>query len=68
MSCVISGIVGYRGKIIWDRTKPNGTMRKKLDNTIIDCLGWEQKISLIEGLNSVCENYFNKIKNEKQKR
>jgi GDP-L-fucose synthase len=42
--------VGYRGKLIFDRTKPDGTMRKLMDNSILKSLGWSPKISLSEGV------------------
>ena len=36
----ISAIIGYEGEIIWDKSKPDGTPRKKLDNSQINKLGW----------------------------
>jgi GDP-L-fucose synthase len=46
----IKKIVGYEGEIIFDKTKPDGTMRKLLDSTRINDLGWRGKINLDEGL------------------
>ncbi len=46
----ISEIVGYRGQIEFDQTKPDGTPRKLLDTKILDSLGWKSKINLDEGL------------------
>ena len=50
LSSLVSEIVGYSGKILWDKTKPNGTHRKLLDNTKISSLGWKPKISLEDGI------------------
>ena len=47
---MIKGIVGYQGEIHWDTTKPDGTPRKVLDVGKINSLGWDNKISLSEGL------------------
>jgi GDP-L-fucose synthase len=46
----IRDIVGYRGDIRWDRSKPDGTPRKLLDSTRIVELGWHPRIRLEEGI------------------
>ena len=46
----ISSIVGYEGNIKWDKTKPDGTPRKKLDTTHINNLGWQPKTDLDNGI------------------
>jgi len=50
LSILISRIVDFKGEIIWDESKPNGTHRKLLDSTKINDLGWKPKISLEEGI------------------
>ena len=55
----IAEISNYKGKIIWDTTKPDGTPRKKLDITHIKSLGWESKINLDDGIIKTIENYRN---------
>ena len=47
---MISKIIDFKGQIIWDNTKPNGTPRKKLDCTRINNLGWYPKVNLEEGI------------------
>lgn len=54
---MIADIVGYKGKIIWDSTKPNGTPRKRLDLTKLNNLGWHCKHSLEEGLTLTYKNF-----------
>ena len=54
---IISNIVGYDGEIIWDTSKPNGSPRKVLNIDRIKELGWEPKISLIEGITKTYEWY-----------
>jgi GDP-L-fucose synthase len=46
----IADIVGYRGEIAWDITKPNGTPRRKLDISKILSLGWKPETSLHDGI------------------
>ena len=53
----ISDILGYRGKIIWDISKPDGTPRKKLDSTNINNLGWHRKTDLDSGIAKTIENF-----------
>tara|TARA_B100000212_G_scaffold89261_1_gene65457 strand:- start:34067 stop:35065 length:999 start_codon:yes stop_codon:yes gene_type:complete len=53
----ISDLIGYKGEIYWDKTKPDGTYRKKLDIRKIRSLGWQPKISLNEGIINTIKNY-----------
>ena len=50
---IIAGIVGYRGRIEWDTSKPDGAPRKRLDARRIRALGWRPEIGLKEGLASM---------------
>ncbi|WP_413744837.1 GDP-L-fucose synthase family protein [Synechococcus sp. MIT S9451] len=43
---------GYKGDIVWDTSKPDGTPKKQLDVSRINQLGWKARISLPEGINS----------------
>jgi GDP-L-fucose synthase len=45
-------VVGYRGSISWDTSKPDGTPRKLLDSSRVAALGWSPKRSLRDGLDS----------------
>ena len=54
---LVAEVVGYREKILWDRTKPDGTPRKLLDCTKMATLGWSPKISLRQGLRMTCDWY-----------
>jgi GDP-L-fucose synthase len=38
------------GNVTWDKTKPNGTLRKVLNVDKIKSLGWEPKIGLYNGI------------------
>ena len=53
----IKEIVGYSGKIVWDKTKPDGTPKKLLDVGKIHKLGWNHKIELENGLKMTYEWY-----------
>jgi GDP-L-fucose synthase len=54
----ISKAVGFNGEIIWDSSKPDGTMRKVLDSSKIANLGWKPLISLDQGIASTVEWYL----------
>jgi GDP-L-fucose synthase len=51
----IQQIVGYKGKIIFDATKPDGVPRKLIDTSLISNLGWKYKVDLSEGLEKTYE-------------
>jgi len=46
----IKNIVGFKGDLSFDNSKPDGNPRKFLDSKLINDLGWKSKISLDEGL------------------
>ncbi len=47
---LISEIIGFKGEIVYDRSKPDGTPRKLLDVSRINSLGWKAKTELREGI------------------
>ena len=53
----IADVVGFKGEIEWDTSKPNGTPRKVLNVDKIESLGWEPKVSLREGIKKTYELY-----------
>ena len=54
---LVAYIVEYEGEIVWDKTKPNGTPRKRLDLTKLNKLGWRPQYSLEEGLKITYEHF-----------
>jgi GDP-L-fucose synthase len=48
----IAQVVGYKGRVVFDATKPDGTPRKLLDVTRLHQLGWYHEVSLEQGLAS----------------
>jgi GDP-L-fucose synthase len=60
---MVKEIVGYKGEIIWDASRPNGTPRKVLDVSKIETLGWKAHTELAQGIKMTYEWYLqNKIK------
>jgi GDP-L-fucose synthase len=53
LAMLISEIVGYRGRIVFDTTKPDGTPRKLVDTSRIRALGWTPSIELHAGIANV---------------
>jgi GDP-L-fucose synthase len=58
LAYLIKDIVGYKGEIIFDTTKPDGTPRKLMDNTKLHSLGWNYSIPLREGIQRVYAEKF----------
>lgn len=56
---LVAKIVGYKGQILWDKTKPNGTPRKLLDVTKTQELGWTYKTELEEGIKLTYQDFLN---------
>lgn len=54
---LIQKVTGFRGEILFDASKPDGTMRKLLDVSKLYKLGWKSKIGLEEGVRKVYEEY-----------
>lgn len=52
---LVCEVVGFKGGIEFDATKPDGTPRKLVDTTKLNQLGWKSSISLREGLESTYE-------------
>lgn len=51
-------ITGYKGKIVFDTSKPDGTPRKLLDVSKLSSLGWKASISLKDGVRQVYKETF----------
>ena len=50
LALMVKETSGYKGKIVFDTSKPDGAMRKLMDNSRIRKLGWKPKVSLEEGI------------------
>ena len=55
---VIAQVVGYAGAFVHDRTKPDGTMQKRLDVSKLSALGWSQTIPLADGIKTAYEAFL----------
>ena len=55
LALLVAKTVGYRGQIIFDDSKPDGTLRKLLDSQSLADLGWQAQISLEKGIKSTYE-------------
>ncbi len=54
---MVSDIVGFKGNIKWDATRPDGTPQKLLDVSRLANLGWQPKITLEDGIREVYRWY-----------
>lgn len=57
LSSLIANETDYRGEILFDESKPDGTMRKLVDVSKINSLGWRHKIEIDEGIKKIFEWY-----------
>ena len=61
----IQNVVGHKGEIIWDESKPNGTPRKLLDVSKMKELGWCYSTELTEGIEKTYQWFLENIKDLK---
>jgi GDP-L-fucose synthase len=57
---LVKRITGFSGKIVWDKSKPNGTPRKLMDSSRLFALGWKPKINLEAGIGLAYEDFLAK--------
>lgn len=58
LAVLIGQTVGYRGRITYDSSKPDGTPRKLMDSSRLNALGWQAHITLEEGLVSAYKDFL----------
>lgn len=59
LTTLVAEVVGFKGKINWDTSRPNGTPRKLLDVSKAAKLGWTYKTELRDGIKLAYEDYLN---------
>lgn len=55
---IVQKIIGHEGEIVWDPSKPDGTMKKLLDVSRMKSLGWSPMINLKDGIKSTYESFL----------
>lgn len=55
LSLLIAHQLEFKGSTVWDSGRPDGTPRKILDSSKISKLGWQPRISLVDGIKSTIE-------------
>ena len=55
---LICDIIGFEGKLKFDRQKPDGTPRKLMDSSRANQLGWKPRIMLKDGLRQTVEDFI----------
>lgn len=61
LALLIADIVGFKGNIVFNTEKPDGTPRKLMDSSKIHNAGWKHKISLKEGIKTAYNHYKKEI-------
>jgi GDP-L-fucose synthase len=54
----VAAVVGHKGRVTWDSSKPDGTPRKLVDVTRLTSLGWRAKIGLREGVEQTYASFL----------
>jgi GDP-L-fucose synthase len=61
LALTIQKIVGHKGEIIWDATKPDGTPRKLMDVSKMHTLGWKHQVNLEEGIQKTYDWFLENV-------
>ena len=62
---LVAEIVGFRGEIVYDTSKPDGTPRKLLDVSRLSTIGWKAKVPLREGLAKAYDDFLTRAVRER---
>ena len=54
---IIGSLTGYSGKILWDRSKPDGMLKKCMDVSRMTALGFRPEVPLIVGVTQMIKSY-----------
>ena len=63
---IIQKIVGYKGRVIWDTTKPDGSPRKLMDVSKMKEIGWEYSTELEDGIKKTYQWFLKNIDSIKE--
>ena len=61
LALTIKDVVGFAGELVFDTSKPNGTPRKLMDSSKLHALGFNSKVSLRDGIESVYSDFVDQI-------
>ena len=57
LAALVKDITGFKGVIVFDKSKPDGTVRKLMDSSKIKQIGWKPKINLKDGITETYQQY-----------
>ena len=63
LATIIAKTVDYNGEIIWDKSKPDGTPRKKLNTEKMEKLGWRASTDLENGIELTLKHFKEELRN-----
>ena len=56
----VARVIGYRGEILWDPTKPDGTPRKLMDSSRLRALGWRPQVAFEDGIAGAYRDFLSR--------
>jgi len=58
---LVARVVGFRGKLVFDKSKPDGMPRKLMDSSRFQALGWQPKTRFREGISLAYQDFLNNV-------
>jgi len=65
---IVAQVVGFEGRLVFDASKPDGTLRKLLDTSRLAGMGWKPKIKLVDGINATYNEFRSRSNEENNDR
>lgn len=62
LSELVGKVIGFKGRIAWDTSKPDGTPRKLMDSSRLFALGWKPQVGLEEGIGLAYQDFCGRKK------
>jgi len=60
LAALVREVVGFKGGIVWDTSKPDGTPRKLMDSSRLFALGWKPQVDLLTGVRLAYEDFLSR--------
>ncbi|PNB52621.1 GDP-fucose synthetase, partial [Pseudomonas sp. FW305-130] len=58
---LVAQVTGFEGEIVFDTTKPDGTMRKLMDSSRLEAMGWKPSVALADGVGETYRWFLNHV-------
>jgi nucleoside-diphosphate-sugar epimerase len=62
---LVARVTGFTGEIVFDASKPDGTMRKLMDSSRLEAMGWQPSVALEQGVAETYQWFLDNVAQER---